>query len=217
MSRNPAGANFSANAASVGAMDRLGAAAGDAPAREIEPRSTILDAPHAQVVGEVRREADGGAMRVIARSHSAGRLTNASAASARTCRRGIERAERHADQPHVVIQRQPADADVVGAMRRPPTVRGTRRCSPRRCACVQRHAFRRRGRSGRELHERDVVERRVRDPARSPAASKPSAHRTSARSGHRRAQRLRTTAPAARLVTTARAPEARRIAAVSSR
>ena len=50
--------------------------------------------------------------------------------------RGVEGAERHADEPHVVVQRQPADADVGGGGRHRRRARGSRRCSPTRLRCV---------------------------------------------------------------------------------
>src|SRR4029453_19169831 len=44
-------------------MDRLGAAPGDAPPRQVEALEVrVLDAAHAQVVGKRRRKADGAAM-----------------------------------------------------------------------------------------------------------------------------------------------------------
>ena len=96
-------------------MDRLGAAAGHAPPRQVEAFEIgVLDAAHAQVVSKRRRKTDGAAM-ARQRPQPLGRaLHERLRRQQHAGTRGVHRPERHADQPHVVIERQPADADVVG-------------------------------------------------------------------------------------------------------
>ena len=81
----------------------------------------------------------------------------------------------------------------------------------------QRHAFRRGRRSRRELHERDVVERRPDVGLERPSHRDRHAQRTSDSSGHSTARAASNDGASARVVTTARAPDARRMAAVSSK
>ena len=80
----------------------------------------------------------------------------------------------------------------------------------------ERDALGRRGRAGRELHERDVVERRA--PVRLDVGAVEAVGAEDQRQRPGTAARTSSNDGAsARLVTTARAPEARRMAAVSSK
>ncbi|MNO96877.1 hypothetical protein D3C76_885670 [compost metagenome] len=95
--------------------DRFGAGIGHAPAAQVKPRQGGLADPlAAQAVGEVGAAADGAAViadclqpaqwpgEEVARRHQhAGHAAE-------------DRLQQAADQAHVVVQRQPADDDVVG-------------------------------------------------------------------------------------------------------
>ena len=94
-------------------VDRLGAAEGDAPGAEIDPREVLFpDARGDVAVGEVRRRREGP---LVARDgveprrglpeETAGRQEDEIDAP-------VDREEEAADEPHVVVQRKPADDDV---------------------------------------------------------------------------------------------------------
>ena len=119
--RNPTAANRSAKAASVGACNRFRAAAGNAPAREVEPvEIAIFHAADGEVVGEVRREADGRAMPRDRFQPFRRPLHERLRRQQHARPRRIQRTERHADEAHVVIERQPAHGRI-----------------PRRCAAAR--------------------------------------------------------------------------------
>ncbi len=140
-------------------MNRFGAASRDAPRCQVDAGEVaILDPPHAQVIREARCKADRAAKsghrpQPFGRSSNEQRRRHQHAGSAR-----IERSERHPDQAHVVVERQPADRDVSIAGRQPR--RSVDRIDVRAHVAVRQHdAFRRRRGPRRKLHERDVVER----------------------------------------------------------
>ena len=147
-------------------MNRLGAAARDAPRREIEAGDVgVLHAPYGQVVREIRREADG---RAIARDGAEpfdGPFDECLRRHDDGVGPHVHRADRDADQAHVVIERQPADRDVLA--RRADAVRPAERRDVRREISMRDDdAFRGRRRSRRELHEGNVVSGRRLDCGR---------------------------------------------------
>ena len=95
--------------------DRFGAAPRDPPARKVERLDLRrLDPPQTQLVGEVRRERDRAAIREIASSHAVGRFRNSTGDMITASAPDVHRGQQHADEAHVVVERQPADADIVG-------------------------------------------------------------------------------------------------------
>ena len=96
--------------------DGFGAVQRDAPGRQIEPFEIgVRDLARAQVEGEVGRGGDGAAM-PRDRLEPAHRLGEEGQRRHRDDRHAVvERPEPRADQAHVVVQRQPRDADVVAA------------------------------------------------------------------------------------------------------
>ena len=94
--------------------DGFGAVQRDAPRRQIEPFEIgVRDLARAQVEGEVGRRGDGAAM-PRDRLEPAHRLGQEGQRRHRDDRHAVvERPEPRADQAHVVVQRQPRDADVV--------------------------------------------------------------------------------------------------------
>ena len=140
-------------------MNRLGAASGDAPGRQIQTLEIgLLDTPHGQVVGEVRREADRAPV-PRDRAQPIDRPLHEGLRRQEHGRQGaVDGADRHADQAHIVVHRQPADGAV--RRRRSDARRPAERVDVRRqIAMGDDHTLRRRGRPRRELHERDVVGR----------------------------------------------------------
>ena len=95
--------------------DRLGTGIGDAPAAQVQARQrAVTDPLAAQPIGEVRAAADGAAV-------FADRFQPAQRASEEIGRRhqytghaAEDRLQQPADQAHVVVERQPADDDVIG-------------------------------------------------------------------------------------------------------
>ncbi len=101
---------------------RLGAVEGHPPARQIElPPVRGGDPPGAEGVGEVGAAA-GGRPVAADRAQPAHRLLQEGERRHEDARRaGVERLQDGADQPHVVVERQPADDDRLRGLReRPP-------------------------------------------------------------------------------------------------
>ena len=111
----PAGRELRREVAQRLGLDRLGAAAGDAQAREIEPLDVlVLQALGDERVREVRRVRDRAAVLVDLVEPEARRADEARRRQedARDVRE--ERPDDEADEPHVVEERQPAHALVDG-------------------------------------------------------------------------------------------------------
>ena len=124
-------------------MNRFGAASRNPPARKIQSfEIAIFQTAHHQVVGKIRCEAD---RRAIARNgfQPVQRpLDEQLRWQQDRGSRGVQRPERHTDQPHVVMERQPADRRVVGRCSK--TGGAVDRVDVRRNVGMrQRHAFRR--------------------------------------------------------------------------
>ena len=141
-------------------VDWLGPTAGHTPAREIHALDiAILDAPHAEVVREIRREADRCPIPRDCAQPFRRTLHECLRRQQEDRPRAIDRTERHPDQSHVVVERQPADCRVLCRQRQ--TTGAVDGVDVRRkVAMRQRDAFGRRGRPRRELYEGEIVERR---------------------------------------------------------
>ena len=90
--------------------DRLGAVERQPPARQVEPRLLLRgDLAHAQLVGEVRAAARGAAIAADRGQPAQRLLQERDRRHQHAARPQVERLEDVADQPHVVVERQPAD------------------------------------------------------------------------------------------------------------
>ena len=121
----------------------------------------VPDAAEGQVVGKIRGEAHGGPVTRNRLQPFRRTLDERLGREQHDRARRIQRPERHADEAHVMMQRQPAHGGIRRRGREPGgTVDGVDVRA--HIAVRQGDASRRGGRPGRELDERDVVERRTR-------------------------------------------------------
>ena len=108
---NFAGARLRGEVAQRARLDGLGAAAGDAQARQVEPLDVlVLQALGDERVGEVRRVGDGAAVLVDLVEPEARRAHEARRREEDAGDVGEERPDDEADEAHVVEERQPAHA-----------------------------------------------------------------------------------------------------------
>ncbi len=134
---------------------RFGAIEGDLPAGQVDAfhllRTVALDA---QIEGEIGSARDFGAVVAMARSQMSGRWTKRDRRHQHAGRADIEALQRVYDQPHVVIERHPAD---IGRASRVAEGPRDHRQIGEQVGVADHDALRRRGRAGGVLQKRDVV------------------------------------------------------------
>ena len=139
-------------------VNRLAAAAGDSPAGQIQPLEiAILHPTHAQVIRKIGSEADRGAMARDGSQPFRRTLDERLRCQQHRGPTAIQGSQCHPDEPHIVVERQPAQGRIGGRGAEPG--RPVDRVDVGREAPVGEHdALRDCRRSRGELHERDVVE-----------------------------------------------------------
>ncbi|MCY1355262.1 hypothetical protein D9M69_416760 [compost metagenome] len=146
--------------------NRFGTGIRHTPATQVEPfQGRLADPLTAQAIGKIRPAADGAAV-FADRLQPAQRPTEKIRRGHQHARHAAEnRLQQATDQAHVVIQRQPADDDVVGVQVNAETV-ANQQFVGHQIAVADLHAFGQRGGARGVLQEGDVIVLQVhRDPA----------------------------------------------------